>query len=73
MLNILASGGTGDASLYVGFDAEPSAEDYDFRSVRPGNNEVVRIAAPQAGTYFIRLTGEYERVTLRAQQTRAGE
>lgn len=73
MLNIMTSGGTGNASVYVGFGTEPSADAYDFRSVRPGNNEVVRIAAPQAGTYFIRLTGEYERVTLRAQQTRAGQ
>ncbi|MEZ0469668.1 S8 family serine peptidase [Luteimonas salinilitoris] len=73
MLNIMASGGAGDASLYVGFGTEPTADAYDFRSVRPGNNEVVRIAAPQAGTYFIRVTGEYEGITLRAQQARADD
>ncbi|WP_058834476.1 S8 family serine peptidase [Luteimonas abyssi] len=70
VLNILASGGTGTAALHVAFDRVPTADTYDFRSVRPGTNQVVRIAAPKAGTYHIRLSGEYARLTLRAQQAR---
>lgn len=72
-LNIMTSGGSGDVSVHVRFGAEPSGEAYDFRSARPGNNEVVRIRAPRAGTYFVRLTGEYRGLTLRAQQARAEE
>ncbi len=53
-------GGTGDVSMYVGFEAVPTADEHAFASRRPGNREVVRIDARQvrAGTYYITLVGE---------------
>ena len=72
MLSIATSGGTGNVSLYVSFDAEPSAGDADYSSARPGNNEAVRINASnvQAGTYYIKLVGAgaYSNVTLEVRQ-----
>ncbi len=56
-LNITTTGGSGDVSVLVSFDEEPTAAAADFRSERPGNNETVRINAPQAGVYYIKLVG----------------
>jgi len=56
-LSITTTGGSGDVSLLVSFDEEPTAADADFRSERPGNNETVRVNAPQAGVYYIKLVG----------------
>ncbi|WP_024891599.1 S8 family serine peptidase [Luteimonas huabeiensis] len=68
-LSITTSGGSGDVSLYVSFDAEPTADAADFRSARPGNNEAVRVASPQAGVYYVKLVGvrAYSNVTLQAR------
>ena len=66
-LSITTSGGTGNVSLHVSRDAVPSASDYDYRSIRPGNSETVRINAPAAGTYYILLSGTYGNVTLQAR------
>lgn len=68
-LNILTYGGSGNVSVYVSFDEEPTTEEYDARSVRPGNNETIRINSVQAGTYYIKLVGEraYSNVTLQAR------
>ncbi len=68
-LSIMTSGGSGDVTLLVSFEAEPTAADADFRSARPGNNETVRINAPQAGTYYIKLVGAraYSNVRLQAR------
>lgn len=72
ILSITTSGGTGNVSMYVSFDAEPTVASSDFRSVRPGNNESVRIngSSVRAGTYYIKLvgTGAYSGVTLEARQ-----
>lgn len=70
LLNILTLGGTGNVSLYVSFEQEPTAANAQFKSERPGNNETVRVTAPQAGTYYIKLvgTGAYSGVTLVARQ-----
>lgn len=70
VLTIMTLGGTGNVSLYVSFDEEPTATAFDFKSSRPGNSETVRITAPQAGTYYIKLVGEsaYSGVTLVARQ-----
>ncbi|MCD9028947.1 pre-peptidase C-terminal domain-containing protein [Luteimonas sp. BDR2-5] len=72
-LTITSSGGSGNVSLYVSFEAEPQADDYDFASQRPGNNETVRINAPQAGVYYIKLAGEaaFSGVTLQARHAEA--
>ena len=68
-LSISTSGGSGDVSLYVSFDEEPFAGDADYSSTRPGNSETVRVANPQAGTYYIKLVGvrAYTNVTLQAR------
>lgn len=69
-LSIMTYGGSGDVSVYVSFDAEPTTESYDAKSTRRGNSETVRIRNPQAGTYFIKLVGAsgYSGVTLQARQ-----
>ncbi len=70
VLSIMTYGGTGNVSMYVKFDAEPSAEDHDAKSTRPGNAETVRFTAPQAGTYYIKLVGapSFAGVTVVARQ-----
>ncbi|MDH5822138.1 pre-peptidase C-terminal domain-containing protein [Luteimonas sp. RD2P54] len=68
-LSFISSGGSGDITMYVAFEAEPDADAYDYVSQRPGNNETVRVAEPQAGTYYIKLVGvrAFSGVTLQAR------
>ena len=68
-LSITTSGGSGNVSMFVSLDEEPSEDASDWRSTRPGNNEVVRINNPGAGIYYIKLAGEraYSNVTLQAR------
>ena len=68
-LSITTTGGSGDVTLLVSFEEEPTEADADFRSARPGNNETVRIANPQAGVYYIKLvaTRAYGNVRLQAR------
>ncbi len=54
-LVISTSGGSGDADLYVKFGSAPTDSSYDCRPYRSGNNETCTIAAPQAGTYHVRV------------------
>jgi len=57
-LSFISFGGSGNADVYVKFGSAATATSYDLRSVRPGNNEVVNIANPQAGTYYVSLVGK---------------
>ncbi len=69
-LNFLSYGGMGDVSLLVSRGEEPTAENAQYRSARPGNNETIRIATPQAGTWYIKLVGgdaRFQGVTLQAR------
>ena len=68
-LSITTTGGSGDVTVLVSFDEEPTDADADFRSARPGNNETVRITAPRAGVYYIKLVGvrAYANVRLTAR------
>ncbi|WP_165967487.1 proprotein convertase P-domain-containing protein [Luteimonas aestuarii] len=50
--------GTGNVTLYVSHDAVPAPSSYDYRSMRPGNNETVSIASPQPGIYYVLVQGE---------------
>lgn len=59
-LTILTYGGVGDMQLLAGFGAPPTAEDAEFRSSRPGNNERIRIPTPSAGTYYVTVRGVSE-------------
>lgn len=52
-LSIVTSGGEGDADLYVKFDAEPTRNDYDCRSIDPATDETCLIADPAAGRHHI--------------------
>lgn len=50
-----SSGGTGDADMYVKFGSKPTDSSYDCRPYKSGNAESCTIAAPSAGTYYVRL------------------
>ncbi len=54
-LTFSMSGGTGDADLYVNFGSAPTDTTYVCRPYLSGNNETCTIAAPSAGTYYVRL------------------
>jgi len=54
-LTFTMSGGTGDADLYVRFGSEPTDTTYTCRPYLSGNNETCTIAAPSAGTYYVRV------------------
>jgi len=69
-LTITTSGGSGDVSLHASLDEAPGATG-TWNSSRPGNSETIRINAPAAGTYYIKLAGvrAYSNVTLQARFT----
>ncbi|MGQ0800610.1 MAG: S8 family serine peptidase [Pseudomarimonas sp.] len=54
-LSFVTSGGTGDADMYVKFGSAPTDTVYDCRPYASGNAETCSFAAPQAGTYHVRL------------------
>ncbi|WP_407352732.1 pre-peptidase C-terminal domain-containing protein [Luteimonas sp. R10] len=70
-LRILSYGGSGDVTLTARLGELPTDSDYDAISSRPGNNETIHVAAPAAGTWYIRLLGvrAHARVSLRASFT----
>ena len=56
-LILRTSGGSGDVTLYVKRNSAASASSYDYVSAHPnGNNEVVTIRSPAAGTYYLTVT-----------------
>ncbi|QLC77454.1 S8 family serine peptidase [Pseudomonas sp. LPB0260] len=61
-------GGSGNADLYVRFGAEPTATSYDCRPRRSNNNESCTFNNPQAGTYYVVVSGSasYSGVSLKA-------
>lgn len=54
-LNIVTSGGSGDADLYVRSGSAPTDTVYDCRPYKSGNAETCTFATPTAGTYHVRL------------------
>lgn len=74
-LEIMISGGTGDADLYVRKDSKPTASEWDYRPYLMGNNETVTIDNPQAATYYIMLRAfsAYTGVTVKATYLPAPE
>jgi pseudolysin/vibriolysin len=54
-LTFTASGGTGDADMYVKFGSAPTDTSYDCRPYKSGNAESCTFATPSAGTYYVRL------------------
>ncbi|KZN60212.1 peptidase S8 [Pseudoalteromonas luteoviolacea CPMOR-1] len=63
-LNI--TGGTGDADLYVRYNAQPDANNYTCRPWKDGNEEQCTFTNPTSGTWHISLFGysNYSGVTL---------
>jgi serine protease len=54
-LTFTMSGGSGDADLYVKYGSAPTDSSYDCRPYKNGNAETCTFAAPQAGTYHVRV------------------
>ncbi len=67
-LEISTSAGTGDVDLYVRRGSEPTTISYDYRPFKVGNDEVVTVEKPAAGTWYVMLKGynAYAGVTLLA-------
>jgi hypothetical protein len=67
-LIIEISGGTGDVDLYVKKGAKPTTTSWDYRPYLIGSNEIVDVANPAAGTWYIMLRGyqAYTGLTLTA-------
>ncbi|NIJ68222.1 S8 family peptidase [Xanthomonas sp. 60] len=57
-LNLRSLGGTGNVSLYASAGIEPSVENAQYRSIRPGNAEAIVVSRPQPGTWYLRVVGE---------------
>ena len=68
VLTLMTLGGSGDVTLYAAHGEVPTDTAFQFRSARAGNVETIRIAAPAAGTYYLRLSGTYNGLTLVARQ-----
>jgi hypothetical protein len=70
-LDIVMSGGTGDADLYVKLGAQPTSTVYDYRPYLSGNNETVTVTNPAAGDWYISINGyqAYSGVSLTATYT----
>jgi vibriolysin len=73
-LQIVMSGGTGDADMYVKRGAQPTSTSYDYRPYLTGNNETVTVANPVAGDWYIGLNAyaTFSGVTLKATYTGGG-
>ncbi|MGI3002345.1 S8 family peptidase [Shewanella algae] len=56
-LNIVTSGGSGDADLYVRAGAAPSTSVYDCRPYKSGNSESCSFQVTQAATYHVMIRG----------------
>lgn len=70
LLNVMTFGGSGDASVYVSGDERPTTTASDWRSIRPGNNETVRVSSPVPCTYYVLVHGGasgYSNVTIEAR------
>ena len=57
-LTVSTYGGSGNAALYVRYGTTPTSSKYDGRSLRPGNEETVRLLTPKAGTYHIHVPAD---------------
>ena len=70
-LAFVISGGTGDADLYVSYEATPTEAIFDCRPYVGGNEEQCTINPVQVGTYNVMLRGynTFENVQLTASYT----
>ncbi|WP_444997776.1 PPC domain-containing protein [Aliikangiella sp. IMCC44359] len=58
-VNFNIEGGTGDADLYVKFGSKPTANSYDCRPHKNGNNEYCNVYQ-SGGIYYIQVTAHSE-------------
>ncbi|OJH33722.1 PPC domain-containing protein [Cystobacter ferrugineus] len=67
-LEVTATGGSGDADLYVRKDSRPDESNYGCRSMAGGNYERCYEGSPLPGTYYVMLKGysDYSGVQLKA-------
>ena len=67
------NGGTGDADLYVSYEATPTVNSYDCRPYVGGNSEQCAINPAQVGTYQVMVRGYnmFDNVQLTASYTGA--
>jgi len=72
-LEIVMSGGTGDADMYVKRGAQPTSSSYDYRPYLSGNNETVTVTNPVAGDWYISIYAysSYASVSLKATYSAA--
>jgi vibriolysin len=70
-LQVVMSGGTGDADMYVKFGSIPTSSSYNCRPYVTGNAETCTLSSPSAGDWYISLNGytSYSGVTLKATYT----
>ncbi|PYQ28635.1 MAG: hypothetical protein DMF56_15485 [Acidobacteria bacterium] len=70
-LQVVMSGGTGDADMYVKFGSIPTSSSYNCRPYVNGNAETCTMSSPAAGDWYISLNGfsAYSGVTLKATYT----
>jgi hypothetical protein len=54
-LVVKTRGGTGDADLFLRRNAHPTSDRFDYSSDNGGNKETIRVEAPEAGPWYIRL------------------
>jgi len=73
-LTFTASGGSGDADMYVKFGSKPTDSSYDCRPYKSGNAESCTYASPAAGTYYVRLKAysAFSGVSLKGDYTAGG-
>jgi vibriolysin len=73
-LQIVMSGGTGDADLYVKRGSQPTSSSYDYRPYLNGNNETVNVTNPLSGDWYISIYAysTYSGVTLKATYSASG-
>jgi len=70
-LDIVMSGGSGDADMYVKIGSQPTSSSYNYRPYLNGNNETVSVTNPTAGDWYISLYAysSFSSVTLKATYT----
>lgn len=56
-LNVVMSGGSGDADLYVRRGSKPTESNYNCRPYKNGNNETCTINNPNSGTWHVGVFG----------------
>lgn len=54
-MELVMSGGSGDADLYLRQGSEPTSSEYDCAPYLSGNNEQCSVAQPMSGRYYINI------------------